>query len=90
MAAWLDKCYSKIIYERSMQSQVLYVMPFTSILGRLALVPQAVGDTGTIPFSMRNEKPDFPGAICDSKRGAGDSNGWWYINSTALKWATSQ
>ena len=49
-----------------------------------------VGDTGTIPFSMRNEKTDYPGAICDSKRGAGDGNRWWYINSTALKWATSQ
>ena len=54
IAAWLDKCDSKIIYERRMQSQVLYVVPITSILGRLALVP--VGDTGTIPFSMRNEK----------------------------------
>ena len=87
MAAWLDKCDSKIIYERRMQSQVLYVVPITSILGRLALVP--VGETGTIPFSMRNERSDFPGATCDSKDG-GDGNRWWYINSTALKWATSQ
>jgi hypothetical protein len=46
--------------------------------------------SGTIPFSMRNEKSDYPGAICDSKRGAGDGNLWWYINSTALRWATSQ
>ena len=45
-----------------MQSQVLYVVPITSILERLALVP--VGDTGTIPFSMRNDKTDYPGAIC--------------------------
>ena len=60
MAAWLDKCDSKIIYERRMQSLVLYVVPISSILGRLALVP--VGDTGTIPFSMRHEKPDFDGA----------------------------
>jgi hypothetical protein len=88
IAAWLDNCDSKIIYEQRMQSQVLYVVPITSILGRLALVP--VGDTGTIPFSMLNEKTDYPGAICDSKRGAGDGNRWWYINSTALKWATSQ
>ncbi len=66
-----------------MQSQVLYVVPITSILGRLALVP--VGDTGTIPFSMRNEKPDFPGAICNSKRGAGDGNRWWYINTISPK-----
>ena len=53
-----------------MQSQVLYVVPITSILGRLALVP--VGATGTIPFSMRKETGYFPGASCDSKKGAGD------------------
>jgi hypothetical protein len=88
IAAWLDKCDSKIIYERRMQSQVLYVVPITSILGRLALVP--VGETGTIPFSMRNERSDFPGATCDSKKNSGDGNRWWYINSTALKWATTQ
>ena len=90
MAVWLDKCDSKIIYERRMQSQVLYVVPITSILGRLAVMP--FGDTGTIPFSgsMRNEKPNFSGAICDSKKGAGDGSRWRYINSAAMKWATSQ
>jgi hypothetical protein len=86
IAAWLNKCDSKLYTH--MQSQVQYVVPITSILGRLALVP--VGDSGTIPFSMRNEKTDYPGAISDSKRGAGDGIRWWYINSTALKWATSQ
>ena len=60
-ADWLDKCDSKIIYERHMQSLVLYVVPISSILGRLALVP--VGDTGTIPFSMRHEIPDFDGGV---------------------------
>ncbi len=48
------------------------VVPITSILGRLALMP--VEDTGTIPFSMHNEKTDLSGAICDSKKVAGDSN----------------
>ena len=46
-----------------MQSQVLNVVPITSILGRLGLV--AVGETGTIPFSMRKETKDFPGASCE-------------------------
>ena len=90
-AAWLDKCDSKIIFERRMQSQVLYVVPVTSILGRLALVP--VGDTGTIPFTMRKESKDFDGASCNTKMGAGDGSRWWYINSaaiSAMKWATSQ
>ena len=71
-----------------MQSQVLYVIPVISILGRLALV--SVSDTGTIPFSMRKETCDIPGASCDSKKDACDGNRWWYINSTAMKWATSQ
>ena len=88
VAAWLDKCDSKIVFERRMQSQVLYVVPITSILGRLALVP--VGDTGTIPFNMRMESKDFEGASCDTKMGAGDGSRWWYINSAAMKWATSQ
>jgi hypothetical protein len=51
--------------EQGMPPLPPYVVPITSILGRLALVP--VGDTGTIPFSMSNEKIDYPGAICDSK-----------------------
>ncbi len=87
LAAWLDKCDSKIIFEHRMQSQVLYVVPFTSILG-LALVP--VEETGTIPFTMRKESKDFHGASCDTKMGAGDGSRWWYINSSAMKWATSQ
>ncbi len=65
-AAWLDQCYSTIIYERHMQSLVvllvLYVIPVTSILGRLALVP--ISETGTtgVLFSMHKETTDFPGA----------------------------
>ncbi len=56
-AAWLDQCDLKIIFECSMQSQVLYVVPITSILGRVALVP--IGDTGTIQFTMYKESKDF-------------------------------
>ena len=37
-----------------MQSQVLYVVPITSVLGRLPVVP--VGTTGTMPYSMRMEQ----------------------------------
>ncbi len=86
--AWLSECESSIIYERKFQSQVLYVVPVTSILGRLPVVP--VGTTGTIPYFMRREARDFPGASCDSKEGAADGCRWWYINTLALKGATSQ
>ena len=53
-----------------MRSQVLYVVPITSTLGRLALVP--VGDTGTILFTMRKESKDFDGTSCNTKMGAGE------------------
>ena len=44
-SAWLDQCQSAIVYERRETKQVLYVIPVSSILGRLPLVP--VGATGT-------------------------------------------
>jgi hypothetical protein len=59
-AAWLDQFDSNIIFKCHMQSQVLYIVPITSLLERLALVP--VGVTGTILFTMRKESKDFPGA----------------------------
>ena len=88
LAGWLAQCESIITYERRLQSQVLYVIPITSILGRLALVP--VGETGTILYSMRKEAGTFPGAACNSKPNGADRNRWLYVNSFALKWATSQ
>jgi len=66
--------------------QVLYVLPITSILGKLPVVP--VGDTGTIPHSMRGESADFDGASCDSKQGEGDGCRWWYVNSWAMTWSS--
>jgi len=38
---------SAMVYERKSNKQVLYVLPITSILSKLPLVP--VGDTGTAP-----------------------------------------
>ncbi len=61
-SAGLDQCESAIVYERNEQAQVLYVMPVSSILGRLPLVP--VGATGTIPFAMRREAADFRLECC--------------------------
>ena len=42
-----------IVYERHEKSQLLYVIPVSSILGRLPLFP--LGETGTIPFEMLKE-----------------------------------
>ena len=64
--AWVDSYQFSIIYERREQAQVLYVIPVSSILGRLPVVP--VGEKGTIPYDMRRESSDFPGASCDKVR----------------------
>jgi hypothetical protein len=82
MTGWLDRIGSKVVYERRENKQVLYVVPVSSILGRLPLVP--VGDTGTIPFSMTAE---YPGASCDTRPDAGDGSRLWYVNTWALSWA---
>jgi hypothetical protein len=73
-SAWLDQCQSAILYERCEQAQVLYVIPVSSVLGRLPLVP--VGATGTIPFAMCREAADFPGAFCDKSANSGDGCRW--------------
>ncbi len=52
-----------LVLECHEQAQVLHVIPVPSILRRLPLVP--VSATGTIPFAMRREAADFPGAFCD-------------------------
>ena len=65
------------------------VVHITSKLGRLAHV--SVGDAGTIPFTMRKERKDFPGASCDSKIGAGDAaTAVVGGTSTLLSWSGQQ
>ena len=81
-SALVDQCQSAILYERREQSQVLYAIPVSSLLGRLPLVP--VGATGTVPFTMRRESADFPGAFCDKSANGGDGCRWWYVNSWTL------
>ncbi len=69
----MSNCQSAIVYKRSEQVQVLYVIPVSSILGRLPLV--LVGATGTIPFTMRQDTADFPRAFCDKSANSGDVGG---------------
>ena len=73
------------MYERKKDSQVFYVLPVESILWKLPIVP--VGDTATIPYSMRQHAADFVGAAFDTREGAGDGSRWWYINMWALRWS---
>ena len=61
------------MYERQTDSQVLYVLPVESILGKLPVVP--IGATGTIPYSMRQHAADFVDAAFDTSEGGGDGGG---------------
>ncbi len=56
------------MYER----KTFYVLPVETILGKLPVVP--VGDTGTIPYSMRQHAADVVGAAFDTREGAGDGS----------------
>ncbi len=82
LTEWLLDCRSRIVYECKKDKQVFYVLPVENILGKLPVVP--VGDTGTIPYSMRQHVEDFVDAAFDTKEGAGDGSRWWYINTWAL------
>lgn len=73
------------MYERQVGHEVFYVLPISSLLGKLPVVP--VGDTGTIPFSMRRSAEDFVKAAFDSAEGAGDGCRWWYVNTWGLGWS---
>ena len=76
---------SRIVYERKRDKQVFYVLPVEFIMGKLPVVP--IGDTGTIPFAMRQNARDFVEAAFDTKEGSGDGSRWWYINTWALSWS---
>jgi hypothetical protein len=78
-------CRSRIIYERKRDSQVYFVLPVESILGKLPVVP--IGDTATIPFAMRKNARDIVDAAFDTSEGSGDGSRWCYINTWALSWS---
>ena len=67
----------------------VWIVPVSSILGRLPLVP--VGDTGTIPHSMHlRQQSCFPGGTCDAARSPGSGSPLFYINSWAMVWPSDQ
>ncbi len=57
---WLGSVGSRVVYELDYKKPILYVIPIQSIVCKLPVVP--VGDTGTIPYHLRNT---FSGAPCD-------------------------
>jgi hypothetical protein len=64
---------------------VVYIVPITSILGRLPLIP--AGDHCTIPAEMRHRKKDFfEYGKCDKSALPGTGSKLYYINSWAMCW----
>ena len=64
---------------------VTYVVPTTSILGRLPLIP--VGDHGTIPAAFRHRKKElFKLGRSDEDGRPGSGSKLYYINSWAMCW----
>ena len=64
---------------------LVWVVPISSILGRLPLVP--LGDTGTIPRSMNPRRQAcFPQGICDKLDEPGSGSACFYINTWAMVW----
>ena len=71
--------------------EILYVVPISSVLGKLPVVP--AGDTGTIPYRYRDGtmhgscrfNPEI--AKADSRPGAGDGCPMYFVNSWALGWS---
>ncbi len=76
---WLNKCQSNIIYKHWDRAQALFVIPVSSILWHLLLVP--VGPTGTISFEIGRESADFLGAARDKAKQAGDSCRWCHVKT---------
>ena len=83
---WCQKAETRRLFELDSSLPRLYVMPITSILGKVPLV--RAGNTGTIPHHMRGRKEQcFPGGKADSAPGKGDGSRLYFVNSWAMKWS---
>ena len=83
---WLFKSESRRLYEMDAQLPRLYVIPMTSLLGKLSVVQ--AGNTGTIPYSMRGRAAEcYPGGKCDSSEGKGDGSRLYYVNPWTMRWS---
>ncbi len=89
--SWITQCGSRLIYELLPGKEVVYVVPVSSVLGRLPVV--RAGDTGTIPFKysagLRNgaRRYDHNLARADSAPGAADGCPMYFVNSWAMGWS---
>ena len=89
--SWITNCGSRLVYEPLPGKEVVYVVPASSVLGRLPVVRAC--ETGTIPFKYRAglrsgaHRYDHNLARADSSRNAGDGCPMYFVNSWALGWS---
>ena len=89
--SWITECCSRLVYEPLPGKEVVYVVPASSVLGRLPVVLE--GNTGTIPFKYRAglgsgaHRYNHNLARADSSRGAGHGCSMYFLNSCALGWS---
>ena len=76
---------TKLLYQPE-PKPVVYIVPISNILGRLALVPY--GAHGTIPYDWHQlQLLHYPRAVCDHRDRPGSGSKLFYINSWALIWS---
>ena len=89
---WIAKCGSKLICETLSGKEIVYVLPITSILGRVPVF--RAGDSGTIQLSYRAvccngaHRYNQDLAISDTSPEAGDGCPMYFVNSCALGWSS--
>ena len=82
----LGKIRTCLIYELLSGKKILYIIPITSILGKLPTVH--AGDTGTIPHRYcGTNRFNRHIARADSSPGSGNGSPMYFVNSWALGWA---
>ena len=81
--SWITKCGSRLICELLPQKEILYVIPISSILGKLPTV--RAGDIGTIPYQYSGtNRLNRNIASADSAQGSANGSPMYFVNSWAL------
>ena len=90
-AEWVDKCQSAIVYERREQSQILYVIPVSSILGRLPKFHLFQwGRPERFPLKCEESQRTFPGLPAIKPRTALTVVDGGMSKAGRLGWVTKQ
>ena len=89
--SWILTCGSRLIYETLPGKEVVYILPISSVLGRLPVV--RAGDMGTIlhkdSAGLRScaHRFDHDLARADSALDAGTAAPMYFVNSWDLGWS---